>query len=167
MAERRDRWALITSAVRALNAANARPWRTHIQKLLYFSDVWAVVPGRPYDFVIHRFGPYSFNLDNDIADMQAFGVLTRNWSVSGMGATYEVPAEADAPFEKALEAIAEWLGPKGVKELETLATIEFVRAAGSKNPSKDVIDLKPHISGEDVEAAVEELDEVKPELARI
>lgn len=165
MIERRERWALVASAVRALGA-NDRPWRTHIQKLLYFSDAWAVVPLHPYSFVIHRFGPYSFDLDHDIADMRAFGALIRIWAASGMGATYEVSDAAEAPYRSKLDALAEWLGPKGVRDLETLATVEFVRVEGSANPNEDVVRLKPHISEGEVEAAIKELDEMRPILAQ-
>lgn len=83
-----------------------------------------------------------------------------------MGATYEVSDAAEAPYRSKLDALAEWLGPKGVRDLETLATVEFVRVEGSANPNEDVVRLKPHISEGEVEAAIKELDEMRPILAQ-
>ena len=45
----------------------------HIQKLVYLACSWSIVPERPYEFVIHQFGPYSYGLDRNISEMEAFG----------------------------------------------------------------------------------------------
>lgn len=161
----REGWPLVASAIAALQRSGRHPWRTHIQKLLYFAVSWSVVPVKPYKFVIHQFGPYSYGLDRDIAHMEAFGMIEREWGEQGFGSHFSITDQQHAPHSEVLRELAEWLGPKRVKDLEVLATIEFVRSQGSTDVSEDVLRLKPHISRDAVEKAHEELDSKRQVLA--
>ncbi len=161
MNNRSERWDVVCSAVDALSSSGAHAWRTHLQKLLFFADEWNALPSKPYDFVIHRFGPYSFDLDRDIADMQGFGVLNRE-SLYRLGASYST--SNDGPFASQLKPLAEWLGKKSVQELEVLATTEFVRNRHGDSVAEEVRRLKPHVSPQDVQNALRELDSEAPKV---
>ena len=151
-------WLLIGSAIGAISGTGRYAWRTHIQKLVYLACSWGIVPEQPYEFVIHQFGPYSYGLDRNISEMEAFGVVQRRWGEQGRGSHYSISDAEFAPYAQHLRGLAEWLGPKGVKDLEVLATVDFVR----QHPAADIPDavrhLKPHISRDAVENALVELD---------
>ena len=157
MTSRAERWNIVRSAVAALAAVEAEAWRTHLQKIIFFAEEWRAVPPRSYEFVIHRFGPYSFDLDRDIAEMHGFGVLERK-SQYRLGVSYSL--SGDAPSPDKLRPLAEWLGNKTVHELEVLATTEFVRNRDDTLVIKQVRELKPHVSREAIQEALTELDTV-------
>lgn len=161
MSNRSERWDVVSSAVAALTKSGAHAWRTHLQKLLFFAEEWSALPTKPYAFVIHRFGPYAFDLDHDIADMQGFGVLQRE-SRYRLGASYST--SGDGPYTDRLKPLADWLGKKTVQELEVLATAEFVRNREKKSVAEEVMRLKPHVSRQAVRKALEELDSEAPKV---
>ena len=166
MNSRAERWDVVSSAVDALAASGTQAWRTHVQKLLFFAEEWGALRSKPYQFVIHRFGPYAFDLDRDIAEMQGFGVLEPQ-NQYRLGVSYST--SGDAPLAPRLKALAKWLGHKTVQDLEVLATTEFVRNRGRESVVDEVLRLKPHLSRKAVESAVLELDSegarIKKEIA--
>ena len=150
-------WPLIASAITAIKHAGHRAWRTHIQKLIYIAISWDIVPDKPYRFVIHQFGPYSFDLDQDISRMEAFGIIQRQWGKEGLGSHFSIE-DLSYPYAESLDELAKWLSPKGVRDLEVLATVNFVRCHEPADLSKEVMRVKPHIRRDDVEKARAELD---------
>ena len=161
MTNRAERWRIISSAVAAFTASGEDAWRTRVQKLLFFAEEWGDLATKPYEFVIHRFGPYSFDLDRDIAEMQGFGVLERK-SVYRLGASYSTSGETT--FLHNFKPFADWLGNKTVQELEVLATVEFVQNRSREPVTDEVVRLKPHVSREAVENAIRELESMRPKL---
>ena len=167
MTERvKEEWLLIGSAIDAISGTENRAWRTHIQKLVYLACSWSIVREKPYEFVIHQFGPYSYGLDRNISEMEAFGVVQRRWGEQGRGSHYSISEAQFAPYTQDLRGLADWLGSKSVKDLEVLATVEFVRRQGAADISDAVRRLKPHISRDAVEHARVELDSQRALLGR-
>lgn len=161
MNSRAERWEVVSSAVAAFATSGADAWRTRVQKLLFFAEEWEAIPTKPYEFVIHRFGPYSFDLDREIAEMEGFRVLRRE-SVYRTGASYSTSGAV--PFLSNLQPFANWLGNKTVQQLEVLATVEFVQNRSSKSVIDEVMRIKRHVPREAVENAIRELESMRLKL---
>ncbi len=113
-----DRLGMVLGAIAALNEAGSPSTRTHIQKLLYFAETWGVVRAA-HEFVLHLHGPYAFDLDRDIAELETFGHVVSQPNPGGYGARYST---SDSKLAAKLRGLAKWLGPKATRELEALAT---------------------------------------------
>ena len=112
-------WESIERAINALNRAGSATTRTHIQKLLFFANVWKEPRTYEFEFVLHLHGPYSFELDREIMAMEAFGRVASISDLAGYGAHYSTkPVDVDLNLQK----LADWLGPKSSRQLEALAT---------------------------------------------
>lgn len=123
----------IAAAVAALNRCGSWTGRIHIHKHLYLTKALGLA-SPPFEFVLYQYGPYSYDLDSDIAQMELYGQLIKSYPSPGYGPRYTVselgaeeseqlPAEATA----ALHRIAESIGDSDSQALELQATCLWVQ----------------------------------------
>jgi uncharacterized protein YwgA len=97
----------------------------------------------PFDFELYDYGPYSFELDERIIDLELFGHLTRSYPKPGYGPRYEPTlqgleiARSLQPSEsQVVERVAERLGDRKSQDLELIATCLWVeRMERVKSPA--------------------------------
>jgi uncharacterized protein YwgA len=117
-----------------LGAADAlirhRSWtgRIHIQKHLFLTQLLQLARP-PFDFVLYDYGPYSFELDEQIGCLEMFGLLERSYPQPGYGPRYTptppglvLAAQLPGPDRAALNRVGETLGDRNSQDLELIAT---------------------------------------------
>lgn len=167
--------ALVVGLVDRMQEAGSWTGETHVQKCMYFLKQVAGVPVE-YNYVLHKHGPYSFELHEDVLSMliaQVLDVQRRppygsSFRVGRFGRRLmdrfpKTLGAHDAP----LGFVAEKLSEKGVVELERLATAAYVSAKHTdwtvSKRAKEVRRLKPNISASAAKDAVRETDELMAE----
>ena len=172
--------AVIGNLIEELKKNGSWCGETHVQKATYFLTTMLQVP-LEFDFILYKHGPYSFDLRSDLARMKANDTLITS-SRDPYGPSFSVgslwPVIEDLypktlkKYSEEIEFVATIIGVKRVIELERLATALYVTV---QNPDKcsisdrasTLIDLKPHVSRQDAEAAVELLDELIDEAGQV
>lgn len=139
---------------------------TYVQKSVYILQT-LFGNGLGYDFILYKYGPYSFDLKDSLTAMRADRFLELE-SHPPYGPKF-APGENSVffdnhyleiaeKFKSRLDFIAEKLGDYKVPELEKLATALYVleKQGGKKKDegeiAKCINELKPHIK---VEEAIE------------
>lgn len=168
------RAAVLTRLVEALRCRGSRCGETHIQKAVYFLQELRSVP-LEFDFVLYKYGPYSFDLRDELMSLRADG-LVQLASGARMGSRFETTDRTQyfhSRFSRTLEAheaslefVAEKVDNKGVADLERYATALHVVKSEPTLPEQDQVErltlYKPHIA--DV-AATEAVRKVKDWIA--
>jgi len=108
-----------------LKQGKAIPGKKALQKLVYFSQVEGL-PMR-FDYVLYKYGPYSFELDSLTKEMEYFEQIKFNYVNGG----YEISVVDDVPSLEPeeinkLEAVIERYGAFSPKDLELLSTVHFI-----------------------------------------
>jgi hypothetical protein len=144
---------------------------THIQKAIFFlQDLLGVDVG--FEFVLYRHGPFSFDLRDELASMQADNLVELTVRREGYGPAYIPTAFSKIYLERfpktiekyrdQIEFVAEQIGDKGVGELERLATTLFIAHRESIEDTGEraqrLVDLKPHISLLEARLASEQME---------
>jgi hypothetical protein len=165
---------LILQFVRELEKVGSFAGETHIQKGLFFAQsMYGVHTG--FKFVPYRYGPFSFEIRQALNDLQAMGLLTVIPDPNGYGVHYAI-TERGKKWLKMLEGsirdeaetlrkVAEKFGRRTAKELELLATIQFVRRyldeKGEGDKEKEIVSytrsMKPWLKGEEILSGLEKL----------
>ena len=172
------RCALVVFLAKRLRAKGSWCGETHLQKALYIlQDVSRSNFG--YKFIIYKHGPYSFDLNNELAAMRSANVLEFQFPREGYGPciaptpfgekVMDVNCENIRSFIPAVEFLADWFAGSDVRHLEKVATAYFVTA---KNPRVSTVErarklhsLKPHVDMVAAEEALRIVDE-KRKLAQ-
>jgi len=177
---RLQRDSIIVSLIKAMREKDGWCAETNVQKGCYFLQELTGVP-LGLEFVLYKYGPYSFDLTDELTAMRADAILTLRIRNPRYGPCY-VPEEladnllARFPqtvrrFEKRVRFVADRVGSRSVAELERLATALYVRkemAAGKASErAHRITELKPHISQADAKAAVREVDAMETEIESI
>lgn len=177
---RMPRAAVVVSLIKALKAKDSWCAETNVQKACFFLQELTDVP-LGLDFILYKYGPYSFDLTDELTAMRADSLLTLTVRNPRYGPCY-VPGElADSLLErfpktigaytKEIEFVAQRLGSKGVADLERVATALFVRKeagdAGVTEKARQITQLKPHISMPDAQAAIQEVDKMFAEAEQL
>lgn len=164
--------ALVVRLARTLREQESWAGETHIQKASYLLEELAVVPF-DFDFILYKHGPFSFELRDELRDMQADRYLLREAQVPPYGPRFSVTdhgAELEARFDRTMarygnqiDWIAEQLRGKGVAALERLATALWVTRHAAKGASvesraAELEGIKRHVAHEDAIAAIEKVD---------
>ena len=167
-------WVL--TAVQALNRHGSWTGRIHIHKHLFITQVLKLAQP-PFDFVLYDYGPYSFELDDEIVDLELFGCLERSYPKPGYGPRYETTlrgleaARGMRPEDaKAVERVAAGLGDRKSQELELIATCLWVeRKDGISEPTgvvSRVKAVKPKYDEQTVRRSLDEARGLAESLAR-
>ena len=167
------RAALITQLIKAMRERGSWCGETHVQKAgLFLQDLLKVPLG--LDFVLYKHGPYSFDLGAELTAMRADELVKlqpqRRYGpkiVPTERSDYvqDLYSKTVKKYRKEIEFVANTVGSKGVVELERLATALFITLRcippGTVDQrANELTRVKPHISKEDAQSAVYEVDEI-------
>lgn len=147
---RSQRWNLIGHMAAALERKGSWTGETHLQKACYFLQTFSGVP-LGFDYILYKHGPYSFALSDEIDLMKTCDRLLPVRRPP-YGPTLRVnPTEILNPteYDGKIDEVAEWLGDKGVSELERLATALMLlkeRCADKEALVQEFVKFKPHVS---------------------
>jgi uncharacterized protein YwgA len=172
--DRLQRAAILTELMDRLRAAGSWCGETHMQKAVYFLQEAFEVP-LGYEYIFYKYGPYSFDLTEDLTALRADYLIEWNHRSPGYGPSLIPTSWSDQlrqrypktleKYRPAIQSVSQALGRKDVKELEKLATALYVtRQAGAPSDvdsrARRLCELKLHVSLEESQAAVEEVDQI-------
>lgn len=151
------KYRLILEVIRGLNAAGSWAGKTHVIKTLYLLKA-ANGLNIPQNYILYMHGPYSFEVEDDLAMLKMLDAVEEEDRHPGYGASLVVghnarviEGQADlTPDEKQrIQQICQAVGTANVKELEARATGAWVWTEEQvHNPDRvahRVNELKPHI----------------------
>lgn len=173
------RRSMMLDLISRLETAEHRVTMTSLQKLPYFLQEATNVP-LGFRFVMHYYGPYSFDLAQSIQAMAATGTIRVLHDAMGYGYwvhsadtddAREILAETReerARYAEALDEVVESLGSVQPWELELLSTCHFVRellrrnnrADNDETVAREVHSLKPKFTEQQISAKISELDKI-------
>lgn len=169
--KRSQRVALLALLNREMLKRGSWCGETHIQKATFFLQEM-LGADMEYEFILYRHGPFSFELRDELASMQADQLLELVVRQQGYGPTY-LPTEFSEEFLDrfpnttsrylaSVKFVADELSDKGVVELEKLATALFITKFGRSREveprAQRLVELKPHFSLPDARRATEQID---------
>ena len=171
--DRLKRAALVTRLIELLREKDSWCSETHIQKAtLFVQDLMKVPLG--FDFILYKHGPFSFDLRDELTSLRADELvrLEPQWSfgprinlTERSKYIQDISSKTLKKYNDRIAFVVDKLGAKKVTELEGLATAFFLKQRGEAGVSTDersrqLTELKPHISPEIASAAVEEVDRI-------
>jgi hypothetical protein len=174
------RAAVVVSLIKALKAKDSWCGETNVQKACFFLQELTEVP-LGLEFILYKYGPYSFDLTDELTAMRADSLLTLTVRDPRYGPCY-VPGElADSllkrfpktigAYAKKIKFVAQRLGSKGVADLERVATALYVRKqvgdVGITERARQITQLKPHIPMPDAQTAIQEVDDMFAEAEQL
>jgi len=160
-----DKHAYILCLIRRLEAVRVPADKPHLHKTLFL--IQEMMDGHvPFGFV-YRNGPYSFDVDAELAQMRRYGALVAV-PLPGSGVTFRADANAplldkylpDRAELQRMDFICDFVGSVGKPplELDRQATVVWIKNREHKVETRDIIDrfqeLKPSNSREDVARAI-------------
>ena len=169
-----QRAATLVSLVESLRENKSWCGETTIQKASFFLQELTEVP-LEFEFVLYKYGPYSFELTDELTALRADSILALEVPDPSYGPSYFPGGMSGFVLERfpktvnrckeQVQFVAERLGSKGVAELERLATALYVRLrdkekSGVTARANEIVRLKPHIRKPDAELAVREIDKM-------
>lgn len=162
--------------VHELNLMGSRCGSTHVQKCSFFVQAASGVP-LGYSFVIYHYGPYSFELEDDLAVLRSKGWLEAVPDPEGYGVHYRVGRAYEEPglnvaerYREAIRRAVRSLGTRRARDLELLATAYFLyrgvdgRTRDERVTVHEVRGLKPHFTEREVRDALRELAQLESAL---
>lgn len=170
---RLQRAALLVSLIDAMRDNESWCGETNVQKATYFLQELLEVP-LGFDFVLYKYGPYSFDLAEELTSLRADLILELKVRDLRYGASYVSGEMGNFVIERftktiglysgKIKFVAAWLGSRRVPELERLATALYVRltksSANARTRAEMLTQLKPHVSAIDAAEAVKEIDKM-------
>jgi uncharacterized protein YwgA len=179
--ERLQKAVILTELADRLRREGSWCGHTHMQKATYFLQVLLGVP-TGFEFILYMYGPYSFDLGEELAGLRADYLIEFDHKSPGYGPGL-VPTPTSeslrsnypktlAASSRQIEFVAKTFGARGVADLEKLATALYVTredgAPGSvEGRARRLVELKPHVSFERALEAVRELDRIAREAERL
>ena len=169
----RERRALVCRLVKAMREQGSWTGETHIQKCLYFLQNLMKVPAG-YDFILYKHGPYSFDLQREMAVMGArFQLDVEPRYPYGpsviLGPRGELDLGLVSQYDAAVEFVARELSTEVVRSLERLSMTFLIQ---TEHPGMEdgkvarrINEIKPHISVPDASEAVEEIGKLREKAA--
>ena len=170
--KRLQKASVLLSLIDNLKKGGSWCGETHIQKATFFLQGLLKVP-LDYDYVLYKYGPYSFELDAELTELQADNLLRLMPQPPPYGPSLVPGSESNLIREKfpkttakylpQVQFVAETLAGKRAAELERLSTALFVHIefGGKKEArAKYLMELKPHVILSDAEEAVQFVDQL-------
>ena len=139
-------------------AGNKVSGRKRLQKLSYLMQ--RIGFPNQFDFIYHRFGPYSAELSSTMSDLSALGLVKETnekkvfeYKITKEGKTFIKLLEKNKLVEKyitpnEIEKAANFISKQDPSLLELVSTIIFLMEYGksNKNACKEAGKLKPHLA---------------------
>ncbi len=158
-----DRHALLLYVIKKLNDAGSWTGNTHIQKIVDLAQSKTGV--EPYKFVIHHYGPYSFDLRGDLDLLVSGGYVERkidefgyHYKLTEKGEKYLASSTIDNEVCEVIEKLTKIFGKAPTIVLELIATIDYVHNKLGKEDEDEIVStvrkIKPHFSEEIVRKAL-------------
>lgn len=169
---RRETWGTLLDLVERLREQGSWCGETHVQKACYLLEHLAGLP-LPFEFLLYRHGPFSFELRDELEEMLAYGALDRQFQSPPYGPRLGTGSQArpfrkpagDPGTERALEFVCRAVGNRNVGSLERLSTALYVTLeqprAGVAERASALSALKPHVSVPEAVQAVREIDALR------
>jgi hypothetical protein len=162
--------AVLTRLRDELDSRGSWCGETHLQKATLFLQVVGGVP-LEFDFVLHKHGPFSFELRNELNALRADGLLVLEPQPYPYGprlATTSLGERIQTRFPKTLETysgaitrVADFIRNRGVASLERLGTalylIEERTLEDDSALAAELRRVKPHVSEANAMKAIEEV----------
>ncbi len=178
--KRLQKAAVLTRLIDELRAHGSWAGETHVQKAGYLLQEVTGVP-LGYDFVLYHYGPFSFDLRDELTALRADGLVTLepHLNYGPKLATTPQAEKLQKNFERtlarygpAIEFVARKLGSSGVYELEKLATAlhvtkELGEDASVEDRAERLTKIKPHIRLEEARKAVDRIDRFRTDARQI
>lgn len=171
--EQLERRAILASLITEMESRASWSGETHLQKCAFFLQHMCEVP-LDFKFILYLYGPFSFDLRDEITGMRADRFLKIVVRPGPYGPSLRPDEMAKVlidqrdrivrQYNQEIEFVAEHLSNKNVADLERLATTLYVlNAEGTPlaDAAHRVTELKPHVSQSDAESAVREIQELK------
>lgn len=165
--------AVVGLLIDKLRENNSWCGETHVQKSIYFLQELFRVP-LDYNFVLYKFGPFSFDLRDDLSECVASNLIEviphdlpygpHLYPTSYMKNLMSKFPKTLSKYSPYVKFVADWLASKNVSELERLSTALYVlrRNPELRNNRKmwaeKVHELKPHQSRDRISKSIEELE---------
>jgi len=158
----------IVEAVKGLRAAGSWAGKTHVIKTLALVEL---LGNTPFDFVLYKHGPYSFDIDAELEQLRSYDGLVEE-RVGGYGPRLKpgvgakFVTELACPPKDAGETIkrsAEFAKDRDVSGLEAVVTSAWIvvreNITDATKVAQRLVELKPHISEQvAIKAAIEAID---------
>lgn len=156
--------ALILEVINGLKTAGSWTGKTHVQKTMFLVSEATPIQV-PFEFVLYKHGPYSFDIENELEQMKSYDAVVVQ-PISGYGVELKPSENAalvgqiaplSASEKESVNEICRFVGSKGVVELERLATAVWIRnhdhITDHHEVARRINALKPHIKIPEAEAA--------------
>lgn len=158
--ERLETISILLSLISELKRVGSWCGETHVQKTMYFLQELTDTP-TVFKFILYKHGPYSFDLHDELAALQAINHLSLEPREYPYGPSIKVTDVGDsfleryesqlASYTENIDRIVRKLGNKSVAELERYATAFYVSSDRGWDISKEeranaIHSLKHHIS---------------------
>lgn len=163
---------LLLAVIERLISYGSWTGKTHVQKTAFLLDT-AKKLEMPFNFVLYKHGPYSFDIENELQEMRSYGAID-SVSVPGYGVTLKPSQNAEwlktqemltEEQEQQIKRMCEFVRARNVTELERLATAAWIRTREHLTDPESIAmrlhELKPHVSVAD---ALEADNEIAPIL---
>lgn len=173
--DRLERNAVLVTFIKRLRDNGSWCGETHVQKGCLFLQDLMKVP-LAFDFILYKHGPYSFDLNDELAAMRSYRFVKLVPQPYPYGPSI-VPDEVSdvlvrafgasaRAYESQIAFVARWMGNKGVAELERLATAFFLMETGMasgtlEDRAQEIVRIKRHIKPADARQAVFEVEQLK------
>ena len=168
--------AWVGAAAMTLSEAGSWTGRTHLHKQLFITGALGLAD-IPFEFELYHYGPYSFELDGVIAEMEAFGDLEKRYRQPGYGPSYEptafgkdAAAELSAREREIASTVAAKLACFDSSDLELIATCLYVEAIEEEREDAVIVqrvkEIKPKYSTSQIEYALRRERQLRAELHR-
>jgi len=143
--------------------SNRGSWcgETHLQKATFFLQEATAVP-LGFNFILYKYGPFSFDLRDELGALRAEGILELRSNGATLGPKYdatELAKKVSAAYPRTVktyapqvEAVAEFIGDQGVGALERLATALMLineQDGTDEDVAQRLVAIKPHVSFDD------------------
>ncbi len=171
--EARKRKAILLRQISLLRDKESWCGETHVQKACFFLQHLTKVP-LDFDFILYRYGPFSFQLRDELTELRAVGYLDLVTRVQPYGPSLVLTARGEEVverrsaliecFEEQMEFVAVRVGAKRVADLERLATALYLTPTDEpgvklEERASELHRLKPHIPLQQARNAIETIDE--------
>ena len=156
-----NKYAFLLKIIEELNRMGSWSGNTHIQKIAGLTQ--SITNFRPYVFVMHHYGPYSFELKNDLDTLVSAGLVERtiddygyHYKLTEKGSKFLRNSEIDEEIIGVLRGLTTYLGKAPVYVLELISAVDYVLQRYDESQVVTIVEkLKPHFSRDAIKKALE------------
>lgn len=171
MNDEAQREAILSSIVERLNH-HGWTGKTQVQKVVFFAQEAAKLD-LGFRYVIHHYGPYSFELNSFMQFLQTRGTLEISRENDGYGYQIKLadPAGTNSfpqEIERKLHKIDQYLGGVSTNDLELLSTCLYISRRFPGRPLGELIQevhaLKPKFTEQQIARGFTESEDIASQL---